>query len=342
MWEYMTENLFKHVAVFTDIHFGLKHNSRLHNNDCIRFLEWFIEEAKQRGCETCMFMGDWNHHRASINVSTLNYSMRAFSLLNAAFDDVYFIVGNHDLYYKEKREINSIPMAELYTNIHLIDEVTEIGNSAIIPWLVGDEWKTVAKIKSKYMFGHFELPKFKMNAHVEMPDHGQLCAEDFQYQDYIFSGHFHKRQNKGIIHYIGNPFGHNYADVWDFDRGAMFLEWGGKPEYVNWEHGPRYISMDLSVLLEDPDKYLNAHTYAKVELDVDISYEEANFLRETFFDNYEIRELKLLPKHEENDPDVLIGDIKFETVDQIVTESIQTMESTTFKVDVLTQIYNDL
>jgi len=77
-------------------------------------------------------------------------------------------------------------------------------------------------------------------------------------------------------------------------------------------------------------------------LDVDISYEEANFLRETFFENYDIRELKLLPKHEESDPSILIGDIKFETVDQIVTESIQTMDSTTFKVDVLTQIYNDL
>jgi len=338
----MASNLFKHVAVFTDIHFGLKHNSKRHNTDCINFLEWFIEQAKARGCETCIFMGDWNHHRASINVSTLNYSMTAFSMLNKAFDNTYFIVGNHDLYYKEKREINSIPMAELYPNIHLIDEITKKDGVAIIPWLVGDEWKGVAKIKSKYMFGHFELPKFKMNAQVEMPDHGQLKAGDFQHQDYIFSGHFHKRQHSGIIHYIGNPFGHNYADTWDFDRGAMFLKWGGEPEYVNWEDGPRYISMDLSKLLKDPDKYLSATTYAKIELDVDITYEEANFLRETFFDHYDIRELKLLPKQESTESDGPIGDIKFETVDQIVIESIQTMDQATFNTDKLTQIYNDI
>ena len=36
------------------------------------------------------------------------------------------------------------------------------------------------------------------------------------------------------------------------------------------------------------------------------------------------------------------GEIKFETVDQIVTESIQTMDSETFNVDKLVQIYNDL
>ena len=186
--------MFKNVAVFTDIHFGLKHNSRLHNNDCIHFLEWFIKEAKQRGCETCIFMGDWNHHRASINVSTLNYSMTAFSLLSKAFDDVYFIVGNHDLYYKEKREINSIPMAELYPNIHLIDEITTMKDVAVIPWLVGDEWKQISDIKSKYLFGHFELPSFYMNALVKMPDHGDLKPEHFKHQEYVFSGHFHKRK----------------------------------------------------------------------------------------------------------------------------------------------------
>jgi len=337
------EQLFERVAVFTDIHFGLKHNSRQHNDDCERFVKWFIDEAKQRGCETCIFMGDWHHHRASVNVSTLNYTLSNLGFLDDAFDKTYFIVGNHDLYYREKREINSLPMAERFPNIVMIDRIYEEGNVAVVPWLVGDEWKKIDKIKAKYMFGHFELPNFKMNAMVEMPDHGGLKAERFKHQDYVFSGHFHKRQQKGKVHYIGNPFGHNYADVWDFDRGAMFLEWGGEPEYVDWEDGPRYISLDLSTLLEDPDAYLNEHTYAKVSLDVDISYEEANFLRETFIENYGIRELKLLPKREIDELDTVeMGSIKFETVDQIVVDSIKNIESDTFDVDKLASIYNNL
>lgn len=336
------KNLFKNVACFTDIHFGLKHNSRTHNQDCIDFLDWFIVEAKKRNSETCIMLGDWHHHRASINVSTLNFSMVALSKLNDAFENMYFITGNHDLYYKEKRELNSIPMADLYPNIHLVDEVLEVGDVAIVPWLVGTEWKKVSTIKSKYMFGHFELPRFRMNAQVEMPDHGQLSADDFTHQDYIFSGHFHSRQQKGIIHYIGNPFGHNYSDTWDFNRGAMFLEWGAEPEYVNYESGPRYIQTDLSTLLEDPDKYFAPKTHAKVELDVDLAYEDANFLRELLFDNYDIRELKLIPRNEATEETESQGDIKFETVDQIVIESIQTMDSELYSIDKLTEIYNDL
>ena len=67
--------LFKKAACFTDIHFGMKNNARQHNIDCENFVKWFIEQAKERGCETCFFLGDWHHQRSAINISTLNYSI---------------------------------------------------------------------------------------------------------------------------------------------------------------------------------------------------------------------------------------------------------------------------
>ena len=67
--------LFDKVACFTDIHFGMKNNSRQHNNDCEAYIHWFIDQAKEFGAKQCIFLGDWHHHRSSINVSTLNYSM---------------------------------------------------------------------------------------------------------------------------------------------------------------------------------------------------------------------------------------------------------------------------
>ena len=139
--------------------------------------------------------------------------------------------------------------------------------------------------KCRYMFGHFELPYFKMNAMVEMPDHGQLNAEHLQGPEYVFTGHFHKRQNKGNVHYLGSPFPHNYADAWDDERGMMILEWGGKPEYVDFA-GPRYRTVPLSRLIDEPDVILNDKTYCRATLDIAISYEEASFIKETFSQQY--------------------------------------------------------
>lgn len=333
---------FQKAIAFSDIHFGLKHNSREHNQDCENFIQWMIQLAKKENCETCLFLGDYHHHRASVNVSTLNYMVRGLQLLNDNFKKVYFIVGNHDMFYREKRDMHSLPMAQQFENITIVDKPIIENNIAVLPWLVGDEWNSIKTIQTKYVFGHFELPYFKMNAMVEMPDHGGLKVEHLSGPEMVFSGHFHKRQQKNNVYYIGNPFGHNYADAWDFDRGCMILEWDKQPQFYNYDAGPRYISVELSKLIDNADEYLTPTTYAKVLLDIDISYEEANFLRETFINNYKIRELKLVPQQQEVDNTQSTGNIQFKTVDQIVNSELTEIQSETFNIQKLINIYNEL
>jgi UDP-2,3-diacylglucosamine pyrophosphatase LpxH len=334
-------SLFQTAACFTDIHYGLKSNSHTHLADCHRYTDWFITEAKARGAETCIFLGDWSHQRASVNIATMNASIKDLKKLNDNFDKVYFITGNHDLYYRDKRELNSVEYARDLPNFVMVDEWFIEGDVAIIPWLVQDEWRKIKNIKAKYMFGHLELPYFKMNAMVSMPDHGGLQSEHLTGPEYVFSGHFHKRQYKNNIHYIGNAFPHNYADAGDWERGAMFLEWDKEPEYVNWEQCPKYKTLTLSELLADHANLLDEYTYARVKLDIDISYEEANFIREQFGEQYNVREIALLPI-KDNQEEFEGGDIQFESVNQIVLSQLDTIESTSIKKDKLIDIYNGL
>ena len=337
----MTDNLFEKAIVFTDIHYGLKQNSHQHLKDCSDFVDWFIEEAKLREAKTCFFLGDWHHHRASINIATMNSSLRDLKKLNDAFEKVYFITGNHDLYYRDKRDLNSIEYARDLSNFVMVDELFEEGNVGIVPWLVENEYKTVSKMQCKYMFGHFELPFFKMNAMIEMPDHGGINASMLRNPDYVFSGHFHKRQYDQNIHYIGNAFPHNYADAGDNDRGYMFLEWDKEPQYVNWPACPKYVTCGLVQLIDDPAKYLDAYTYARIKLDVDISYEEATFIKENFMEKYKCREIQLVPVKEVEE-EYEAGEIQFESVEQIVISQLQTIESNTIDTDTLINIYQNL
>ena len=192
-------NLFKKAAILTDIHFGLKSNSQLHNTDCLNFVKWFIEKAKEENCETCIMMGDWNNNRAAINIVTLNYSLQAIELLGEAFDRVFFIPGNHDLYYRDKRDIQSASWAKHIPNVEIINDFHSEGDVQFAPWLVGDDHKKIKKLEGRYLFGHLELPHFFMNAMVQMPDTGEIQGEDFQGLETVYSGHFHKRQQKKNI-----------------------------------------------------------------------------------------------------------------------------------------------
>ena len=336
-------NLFHKTAVCTDIHLGLKSNSLTHNQDCEAFIDWFIATAKEQGCETGMFLGDWHHHRAAINLQTLHFSLRSLQKLSAAFEQFYFIPGNHDLYYRDKRDIHGAEWAQHLPNITVVNDWFKQDDVIIAPWLVGDDHKKLQKMSAKYMFGHFELPHFKMNAMVEMPDHGEIKVENFSGVESVYSGHFHLRQKKRNINYIGNCFPHNFADAGDDKRGMMILEWGKEEQYFSWPGQPLYKVLKLSQVIDNASNILAPNMHVRVELDIDISYEEANFIKETFIKDYNLREMALLPiKSSAVDLDLAPGEIKFESVDQIVTDQMTKIESEFYDPKLLLKIYQSL
>lgn len=342
----MTEitQLFDECIAFTDIHFGLKGNSRQHNNDCWEFLHWMISVAKENNIKTCLFLGDWNHERSSIDTSTLQYGTNAMRLLSENFENTYIIAGNHDLRYKEKREVISVDFARDIPNIHLIDEPVCIGQVGLVPWVTKDEWPKICNLPAKYLFGHFEFPSFLLNNKIQMPDNGHYPLNDVSHFDFVFSGHFHKRQRQRNIQYIGNCFPHNFSDVdEEKNRGVMRLKWGGKPEFMHWPGTPVYRYLGLSDLIENPDKFLGEKTYVRATVDVDIDFEDANFIRETLSDLYTLREFTLLPrKREQEILETENEEDSFESVDSVVIGQLENVDSKVFDADLLISIYNTL
>ena len=79
----------------------------------------------------------------------------------------------------------------------------------------------------------------------------------------------------------------------------------------------------------------------KVSLDIDISYEEANFIKDTFIETYSLRDITLVPvKSNEHEEDTS-AEIHFETIDQIVLSQLTSLDGT-FDKNVLIEIYNGL
>lgn len=328
--------------MFTDIHYGAKNNSPVHNEDCDQFVDWMIKIGRDHDCETCIFLGDYHNNRANMNLKTMHYAVRGLDTISKNFEHTYFILGNHDLFYKDKRDVHSTPWGTYIPKVTIIHEPTVIKNVLLCPWLVENEWKALKRKQGEYVFGHFELPNFYMNAMIKMPDYGEIQLDTFKHFHKGFTGHFHKRQHQNNMYYIGNAFPHNYADAGDEDRGVAILEWGEEPYYIAWPDQPTYQVTTLSNLIDNANVLLKDKQHLRVLLDIDISFEEANFIKETFMKQCNIRELTLIAEKTQyengNTPEISV----FESIDQIVLEGLMSVSSESFDKNKLIEIYNQL
>jgi ribosomal protein L11 len=83
--------------------------------------------------------------------------------------------------------------------------------------------------------------------------------------------------------------------------------------------------------------------HVRVNIDIDISYEEATFIKETFLVSHKLREITLIPqKNTELNEYQIQGNIEFESVDQIVTNQLTAITSETYNNTLLLDIYRNL
>lgn len=339
--------MFKKAVMFTDIHFGYQGNSRQFNIDCLEFVKWTIKEAKKVNADTIIFLGDYFHDRKQIHLQTLTYGVKAFAELNNSGLKVYFIPGNHDEMYKDKREIDSIVVGKNYENITVIENPTLINDCYFFPWLIQEEYKEVKKAvkKCKYIFGHFELPTFMMNAMVEMPEHGNLKINDFdELEGYAFTGHFHKRQRKGKVWYIGNAFPHTFADSWDNDRGICILEWDKEPVFKAWPNAPKYITCNLTDILENPE-IIDENTYIKITNDIGLINNEVVTIKNILGNFYNPRKIDLIYNSQDIDSEIDNDDYdetEIKTIDEIIINGLNDTESNTISKELLLEMYKEL
>jgi hypothetical protein len=82
--------------------------------------------------------------------------------------------------------------------------------------------------------------------------------------------------------------------------------------------------------------------HLRVALDIDISYEEASFIKEKFMSDYDIRELTLITEKKNVEINTDIDIQAFESVDQIVSSQLVNIESDVYNKNTLLAIYNSL
>ena len=152
--------------------------------------------------------------------------------------DFHCLVGNHDIYFKNTNDVNSLQelIGQTSNKFHLYADATEVNIGGLdilfMPWINQQNYiysmGMIDETKAKVSMGHLEIKGFQMHK-GQINDHG-YDKELFKKFHTVFSGHFHHKSDDGQIYYLGNPYEIYWNDYNDkkgfhiFDTETLELE----------------------------------------------------------------------------------------------------------------------
>lgn len=149
-------NISGKTLILTDLHFGLKGNSKKRLEIMISVFDHVLSIIDDQNVKNVICMGDVFHSRTMLDIYTLNVAYDLIEKISKKCH-CYFIIGNHDIYLKSTNEINAIKvLSDFVTCIDKTSPVILNGKNALfVPWLGTLPENTVPKFD--YMFGHFHV-----------------------------------------------------------------------------------------------------------------------------------------------------------------------------------------
>lgn len=223
------------ALIFSDLH-AHSHKDRVARlQDCVCALNWVFEQAAAHNCDYIFFLGDLFHERTKIDV--LNY-LRVFEVFmkhmieDACGREVYLLVGNHDMYHREKWDVNSIKPLTAIPGISIIQTPlsfsaggkqfdclphTENPVAALDALKKARDGKTGDILLSHLAVnGALTNTYYGVRSDVIVEYDNEMVPVDpgvFSDWEMVFLGHYHAAQKIGHAEYVGSPLQISFGEA---------------------------------------------------------------------------------------------------------------------------------
>ena len=213
------------IAVLNDTHCGIRNSSEVFLDNAEKFYdEVFFPECEKQDIKQILHLGDYYDHRKFVNFKALNHNRRVFlDQLRKRGMSMDIIPGNHDTYYKNTNELNSLKecLGHYMNEVNIIMEpkVMKYGslNVGLVPWICNDNYEQcmnfIKDCKADWIGAHLELKGFEMMRGLTNT-HG-MSPEVFKRFELVLTGHYHVGSKKDNIWYLGSQMEFFWSDAHD-------------------------------------------------------------------------------------------------------------------------------
>ena len=213
------------VAIINDTHCGTRNSSDIFLDNAEKFYrDVFFPYLLENNIRHIIHLGDFFDNRKFINFKCLNRIRNCFlKPLRQHGITMDIIRGNHDVYFKNTGELNSLKelLGHYMNEVHIIHDPTVMDydglQMALVPWIDADNEersiKFIKECKADIMAGHFDIIGYEMMKGIKC-EHG-LDRSLFKRFEAVYSGHFHTKSIQDNITYLGSQMEFFWNDAHD-------------------------------------------------------------------------------------------------------------------------------
>ena len=129
--------------MITDTHFGARNDNLNFNEYFYQFYEGlFFPFLQQNNIKHCIHLGDVLDRRKYISYRIAkDFRERFIAPFNHLEVQLHMIVGNHDIYFKNTNDVNSLTelLSDKFDNVHIYAEAQEVDFDGfpilLMPWI---------------------------------------------------------------------------------------------------------------------------------------------------------------------------------------------------------------
>jgi len=317
------------IAILTDTHFGARNDSQQFLDYFLGFIEdQFLPECEKQNIDTVLHLGDLMDRRKFVNFNTLNQVRERFiERLQERNMKMYCLIGNHDTYYKNTNQVNSLTelFGERYDCFIPINEPTDIclgGKTfGMVPWINKENKEQCDNFlkdsKADIMCGHFELSGYEVLRGVKFD--GGMSDNLLKRFDEVWSGHFHMKHYKNNVRYMGTPYQITFSDLYESKGFYIYDTDSGDLEFIeNPEKMFLHINYKDNTNIDDLSEYENKF----IKVFVDEKKSQTKF--DTFIDNLydaKVGSVTIIENEESLVEDTDVADMSLDTLSLIYKEA---------------------
>lgn len=334
-----TETSIDQIYLVGDLHLGIKNNSIIWSEIQEDFiLRIFPKQLAENGHSSknsiLILEGDIFHSRQSIDVRLFNRSIEIFSILSSMFKTVYIILGNHDVYYRDNNQINSVTIfSKLFKNIKVFDShqyltINDRFNFLLLPWIESAEKLTeIIKLhagRCQYIVCHADIQGASLNSYSKL----EKGIDPKVLRDYkkIYSGHIHIRQEikkaGANVSYTGTPYSMDKGDI-NNQKGFEILQLADDliiDKFIPNTESPIFLKKNLYSILEMNlveinDLFLNNFVEIMIDNTVANRFSVNTFLELVKDSNYKKIEFTNYSSTKKMDTAEIAGPLDVSTID---------------------------